>query len=135
MTKTGYLIAGLAFFIIPLFWLPRVFKEQLVEKKGELVNVKIVEMPINCITGRRQKLYFSFEYKEVTHSKQLGITLCEKYKIGDIIKLRHIDTLPDIFLFPQESIISDLIASILLSCFGLYVLIKYSAIGNRIKLK
>jgi hypothetical protein len=135
MSKIAVLVAGLTFFIVPLFWLSKGLKEQLVEKKGIIVQVKIVRMPTDCLSTRRQKLYFSFEYEGKVYSKQLGSLFCEKYKVGDIIDMRHLNDFEDIFLFSEESVILELISTIALSSFGLFVLIKYSVIGTILKSK
>lgn len=126
-----YLIAGFIFFIGPLFLAKRGFEELEVQQKGELVKMKIVSKPISCL-GTKVKWFMDVEYKGVVRPIQIGGNYCEEHKAGDYVDIRYLEG-SEIILLPTRNSKSQLISTLLLSLFGLFVFVYYGIMNKPFK--
>jgi hypothetical protein len=125
--RVWYILSGLFIIIfICLIPLKRHFQEYRVQTQGKIINVRLTYVPhsIGC------KIIYSakFVYEGKEHSKKVGCTFDETHKVNDVIQLKHIEGI-DIFLFPEENITKEFIASGALAAFGIFLIIY----GNRKK--
>jgi hypothetical protein len=106
-------IAGLLmlifFCIVPL---KRKMQEYDVQKNGEIVMAIIVSVP-NSI-GAKIHYSIKFAYAGRVFNKKTGNGVEKRYKLGDEIRLKHIDGM-DIFLYEDEKIEKEFIAMAILA--------------------
>jgi len=110
-------IVSLIVFIAPLFLLKQVNKEWNVERNGEIVQVRIVEIPGSCL-GTKVKWFMKFEYEGIIYPIQIAGNFCESHHIGDLVPLKTIRG-SDIFLFPNYRAFSEFVSIGAMSIFGL----------------
>ncbi|MFT3844075.1 MAG: hypothetical protein QM725_03405 [Lacibacter sp.] len=115
--KVFYIISGLFLVVfLCLIPFPRHIKEYDVQKNGTLVDVRIENLPGNC-TGTKIKYFMKFMYSGQRLSKKISCHFAETHKVGDIIKLKHIEG-TNIFLFENEKVESEIISLIILGIAG-----------------
>lgn len=102
------------------------FEDYDVQKNGKIVTATITYIPV-CL-GTKTSQYMEFKYAEMKFDKNVGCNFSDTYKVGDTIKFKHLEG-TDIFLFEEESIESEFIASGLLAIVG----ITFIVIGARRK--
>lgn len=92
-------------------------------KKGEIVKMVIVKLPIPC-TGTKIQHFATFSYNRKMYVKAIGSVFCENHNIGDSVEMKILEGSP-IILFPNESLSPDLISCVLLTIFGLLLCLVY----------
>lgn len=117
-----FLILGGLFLIIFTCIIPlkRTIQEYDVQKHGELVTVTITYVP-NCL-GTKVHYFMAFNYSGQKFDKRIGCGSTDDYKIGEAIKLKHIEG-TDIFLFEKETKEGDIVSAGLLGIFGIVFII------------
>lgn len=125
--KVLLIVAGL-FFIIFCCIIPlgRDIKEYEAQKNGALITATITYTP-NCI-GSKIKYFMKFTYAGQEFDKKVGCGFGDTHKIGETIKLKHIDG-TGIFLFENENKKTEFISTALLAALG----ISFIVIGARQK--
>lgn len=122
MKRSSYILIGLCFLIIPLFIIKSKISQDLqVERKGKLVEMRIVDKPGSCL-GTKVKWFMKVKYQGIVYSKQIGGAYCEAHNIGDMVQIRYLPG-RDVVLLPKESVMLNIYAGILLSLVGLYSII------------
>jgi hypothetical protein len=118
-----FLIIGGIFIIVFICIIPlnRDIQEYDVQKNGNLVDAVITYIPI-C-SGTKIKYYMKFTYSGQEYDKKVSCGFDEIYRIGETIKFKHIDG-TDIFLFENENIEKEFIATILLAILGIIFIVK-----------
>lgn len=117
-----FLILGGLFIIVftGIVPLKRDIQEYDVQKNGELVNATITYLP-NCI-GSKVKYFMEFTYSGQKFDKKIGCGIAENYKVGEVIKLKHIEG-TDIFLFENETKEGEFISTAVLGILGIIFII------------
>ena len=110
-------IVSLIVFIAPLFGLEEVNKRWDVERNGEIVQVRIVEIPGSCL-GTKAKWFMKFEYEGIIHPIQIAGYFCESHNIGDMVPLKTLRG-SGIFLFPNYRAFPEFVSIGAMSIFGL----------------
>lgn len=100
---------------------PDLIRKYEVEKKGNLVEVVLLQLPSNC-TSTKNSPHFKFEYQGEIHSRPVGFGVC-RLQVNDKIKMKHLRKYDDTFLFQEEYMFSQFISLILIALFGIFVLI------------
>ena len=118
-----YFLGGLALLFISIVPLKYKFQEYQVQKQGQLVEVRLTRL--RSSVGCKIRYFFEFDYAGNQYSKKAGCNFHESHKIGQVILLKHLNDF-DIFLFPEEDIVSEFVAFGLLGVFALFMLIKAS---------
>jgi hypothetical protein len=107
-------------FFICIIPLNRHFKEYRVQKQGNIINARLTYIPHSLGCKIRYSAKFVHEGRE--YAKKVGCNFYETHKVGDVIKLKHIEGI-DIFLFPDESIVKEFMAFGALAVFGIFLII------------
>lgn len=119
--RAFYILSGLFLLIfVCLIPLPRHFQEYKVQTQGQLVNVQLTYVPYSV--GCKIKYSMKFVYAGNEYSKKVGCNFDETHKIGDIIRLKHLEG-TDLFLFPEENITKEFFAFGALALFGVFLVI------------
>ncbi|MBJ6111645.1 hypothetical protein JAO73_21670 [Hymenobacter sp. BT523] len=71
--------------------------EHDVAQTGPLVPVQVVRADCNASAAFR---FLHFTYQGQEHSVKVGREHCEQLRPGQTVQLQHLDTHPDVFLFP-----------------------------------
>jgi hypothetical protein len=114
-----YLFGGFIVLFICIVPLKRKFSEYQVQTHGDLVDVLITKLrpSIGC-----KILYpFDFEFNGVQYSKKAGCNFHDQHRVGEQIKMRHLDG-QDIFLLPTEDVRKEFAAFGVLLLFGIFCL-------------
>jgi len=128
MKRSSYILIGLCFLIIPLFITESKISQDLqVERKGKLVEMRIVDKPGSCL-GTKVKWFMKVEYQGIVYSKQIGGAYCEAHNIGDMVQIKYLQGQQRVLL-PDESMMGEIYTGFLLSIFGLLLIIY--GIGKR----
>jgi hypothetical protein len=122
-----YFISGLLFCFGSIFLFEDDYSNLDTYYNGEIVYVKVIEVP-NCISGK-EHYYFKFEYEGKLYSKDIGGALCDEIETNSIMKLK-VNKVRTVFLYPDENPLYDMIAALVLFLFGMFMFIK----GFRINL-
>ena len=77
-------------------------------KNGQLVEMRIVDIPYSCV-GTKAKWFMKVQYHSKVFSKQIPSGFCEKYKKGDLIRLRYLDT-ENRVLLSNEGLTSEFVS-------------------------
>ncbi|MBV4355797.1 hypothetical protein [Pinibacter aurantiacus] len=114
-----FLIIGGLFLIIftGLVPLPRKIQEYKTQKEGEIVETVVIRVE-SCVN---HKALLIFKYNDQRYDKWIDCNI--DYKKGDILRLKHLED-SDIFLFEQEDVTRQFIASGFLIVFGLIFVVK-----------
>jgi len=122
------LIIGGLFIIVFICIIPlnRDIKEYNVQKNGKLVTATMTYIPI-C-SGTKIKYFMKFIYAGQEFDKKVGCGFADTHKVGETIKLRHIDG-TNIFLFENEKKEKEFISTGLLAILG----VAFIVIGVRKK--
>jgi hypothetical protein len=122
------LIIGGLFIIVFICIIPlnRDIKEYNVQKNGKLVTATMTYIPI-C-SGTKIKHFMKFIYAGQEFDKKVGCGFADTHKVGETIKLRHIDG-TNIFLFENEKKEKEFISTGLLAILG----VAFIVIGVRKK--
>lgn len=122
------LIIGGLFIIVFICIIPlnRDIKEYNVQKNGKLVTATMTYIPI-C-SGTKIKYFMKFTYAGQEFDKKVGCGFADTHKVGETIKLRHIDG-TNIFLFENEKKEKEFISTGLLAILG----VAFIVIGVRKK--
>jgi len=119
--KISLIIGGLFIIIfICIIPLKRDIQEYNIQKNGELVTVTITYLP-NCI-GTKVRHFMKFTYSGEKFDKAIGCGLAENYRIGEVIRLKHIEG-TDIFLFENETKEGEFISTLLLGILGIVFIV------------
>lgn len=112
------LISGGFFIIIFICLAPlkRDIQEYEVQKYGQLITAMIRHIPL-C-KGTKVRYFMQFNYEGRQFDKKVGCGFANTHKVGDAIKLKHIDG-TDIFLFEDENKKKEFISTALLGLFGI----------------
>lgn len=116
--KLFYIISGVCLLLIPLVIVySKISEDMVIEKNGDVVNMKIVEKPGSC-PGTKAKWFMKVEYLGKTYSKQISAAYCDRHQIGDIVPMKYLPKYKTV-LFPEESVLPDVIAGLAISLMGL----------------
>lgn len=100
------------------------FEEFEVQKRGKLITVQITEVPVPF--GCKNKYFIKFNYANKRYLKQVGCSFAENHKAGESVQFKHTDG-TNIFLFPNENVVKEFLAS------GTLLLIGFSFIIYSLK--
>lgn len=128
MTKFLF-VTGLIFFIGSIVLIVSNFEKFNVERNGQVVKMRIENLPKSCI-GARVPYFVTFSYNGELYNKQTRGSFCEKHSIGDFFEMKML-TSSKYVLFPNESAMSDLLSFGALGLFGLILSItQWKKISN-----
>lgn len=91
------LFGGLLLLLLCCAVFPRKRAERNVARTGLLVPVQIVRVECNPSAAFR---FVHFTFQGQKHSLKVGQQDCEQLYSGQTLQLQHLDSQPDIFLFP-----------------------------------
>ncbi len=120
--RKSYLFLGTILFIVSLFFFADELINLSVLKNGKIVTMKVVDLPESCI-GTKAKWFMKVEYRGRIYSKQVSSGFCEKYTIGQHIKLRYLNDV-DRVLLPTENLYMEFFSIVLLVIIGVSLIIK-----------
>jgi len=117
-----FLIIGGLFIIIFTCVIPlsRDIKEYNIQKNADIVTATITYIP-HCM-GTKIKHFMKFNYAGQEFDKKVGCDFAETHKVGDTIKLKHIDG-SDIYLFENEKVEKEFISSGILAVLGVVFIV------------
>ena len=96
----------------------RTFQEYKILNSGNKITVSVISVPISCSESSKiSKAYFTFYFNEKKQSKRLE-GRCS-INVGDKINLITNET-KDVFLFEDEDIYFEFLASLLFFVVGVY---------------
>jgi hypothetical protein len=99
--------------IVSILWLFKNYHLFDVEKKGILVEMRIIDKPQVCV-GTQAKYNMKVQYNGRVFIKQIASSVCESYHIGDLIKMKYLEG-DDQILYPQENVSLDFIAALIIA--------------------
>lgn len=114
--------AGIVFFIGSLILIASNFALFKIEKDGELVLMKIEKLPASCL-GTKVNHFVTLSYERQTFEKKIGGMFCDEHHVGELIEMKYLEGGKET-LFPNESVVSNLIAYSLLGLIGIIIFIK-----------
>jgi hypothetical protein len=114
--------ASAIFFVGSIILIVSNFGQLKIENEGEIVLMKIERLPASCL-GTKVSHFVTLSYKGVSFQKKIGGSFCDEHHVGELIKMRYLEG-ADLTLFPNESVVSNLIAFALIGVIGLIILIK-----------
>ena len=117
-----FAFAGILFFIGSLIVIASNFALIKIEKEGEFVLMKIEKLPASCV-GTKVNHYVTLSYEGQIFIKETGGMFCYEHHVGELIKMKYLEGCNEP-LFPNESVISNLIAILLVGLVGLIIFIK-----------
>ena len=117
-----FLILGGLFILIFICIIPlnRNIQEYNIQKNGNLVTVTITN--IDNSFGTRTRSFIKFIYAGKLFEKRQGSAFGKGHKVGDKIKMKHTEG-SSIFLFENEKIEEEFIASAILAIFGFILIV------------
>jgi hypothetical protein len=98
------------------------WEKYVVDTKGKIVNMEIINLPNNCI-GAKVRYPVYFKYNSSIYSKMVRGNYCEEHRIGERVKMKWLKD-SDKVLFPNESSLINLGSFALLAIFGLFLMLK-----------
>jgi hypothetical protein len=113
--KIFLILGGIIVIVIGTIPLQRKFQEYEVQKGGKIITVLLTKVPVPF--GCKDKYFIGFIYENKRYSKQVGCNFAELHKAGDSVQLKHKEG-TDIFLFPNENVIKEFVASGMLVLVG-----------------
>jgi hypothetical protein len=116
-----YIVIGVIFAIGSIFFIKQgVLEERQIETFGTIVTMEIVKIDGSCI-GTKSKYSMKVKYQDKIFLKPIGGSYCEKHRVGDKVKMKYLEGRNTV-LFPYESVTSQIVSSVLIGIFGLYVI-------------
>ena len=98
-------------------------KSLKIEKDGLLVSMRIVKMPESCL-GTKVKHFISLDFNGETFLKRVGGQFCDTHHPGEFITMKYLAGYDEV-LFPNESVLRNLISFGLLGVVGLGIIVYY----------
>lgn len=86
----------------------------------QIVNMIIVDKPYSCIFSKT-KHFAKFKYNGKIYSKRIGVSFCNKYRIGESVEMKYLKNYNEI-MYPDEKTIYEFISMVSLSVFGLFMI-------------
>jgi hypothetical protein len=101
-----------------------IYKKINIYFNGELVEVKVTEIPISCdISTKSLKPHFKFYFKNNTYSKNLKGDYCKNVNVNDVIKLKTNKDYSS-FIYPDEKFAFQTVSAFILIIFGIFMTLK-----------
>jgi len=127
---------GIILLIVCIVISTRFKEEYKVLNFGKEIEVKVLDVPINCMNSKRKtNAYFQFEYLGKKFTKNIeGKYYCEIIKPNIELKLLTNND-NSVFMFPDENLNKEIYSTIILFLFGLFMTFKnkFQSIGNQFK--
>ncbi len=92
-----------------------------VERKGNIVDMQIVEISSNC-NRTKGNYYVWLLYEGRIFQKNIPTSFCKMHRVGEIIKIKYLPNNESI-LFPNESIKKEFIA------LGVFIVVGFISIA------
>jgi hypothetical protein len=96
------IIVGALFFGFCLFWMWGNKDLFVLQNKGTIVKMRIIQAPRNCL-GTHVQHSMKLSFKGQVFWKTIGSNDCGRYTVGDSIDMRYLPGSKDI-LYPHESV-------------------------------
>jgi hypothetical protein len=122
MRKTNIVI-GAIFLIFPFFFLPAHRRELEVQEHGQLVKMRIVDIPGSCL-GTKVKWFMKVEWEGVVYPIQISGNYCEEHSVGDLVEMKYLKG-NDNVLFPDENVWNQMYGSLFSFFAGLFAIVYY----------
>lgn len=97
------------------------YQDYHIEKNGVVVKMKLIHIPTSCI-GAKVPYFIKFEYNGDVYDKKVRGDFCEKHHVGEIFDIKMLEG-QDHILWPDESLIIDMLGSVALGIVGLFFMI------------
>ncbi len=124
-----FLILGSIFFIFMFVnGLIQTQKEIDVFNKGELVKMRIDEIPGSCL-GTKNKYHMKVSFEGKNFLKRISGDFCENHNIGDVLELKYLSG-SDITLFPNENPNTGYYSVVFFGIFGFGILIWFGILNK-----
>ncbi len=116
-------ISIIAIVVIVFLFIPDVLNKYSVYESGELVYATILKIPDNCNSKNNLA---TFSYKSKRFSKRVSSDFCNKYHVGDSIKMHYNEGMPDILEFTgtYHKYMMELVSCLLLIAFFIVLFFK-----------
>ena len=101
-----------------LFFLSAKWGFYKVQRDGQIVEMKIITLPINCEISR-VKYFMDVTYQGVVFTKRIPVGSCYKYKVGELVKVKYLKGQQSV-LFPGETVQGDFIALGIFAAVGIF---------------
>ena len=121
---------GIVFVLWSFVMISTSFSDYQIEKNGSLVKMEIDELPVSCL-GTRMKWHATFSYKGNKYIKRIPSGYCDNHHVGELVDMRYMEGAATI-LFPNESENREMISSVILGLFGIFMTI-YSVLKSTMK--
>lgn len=92
-----------------------------VQRSGHIVKMRIEKLPNSCL-GTKVKHFVTLSYNSEAYIKRIGGKFCEEHSIGELIDMKVLEG-STIVLFPQESVLRNLVSFGILGLLGLVMII------------
>ena len=112
-------ISGIVFFIGSIILISANYHEMIIDKKGQIVQMKIEKLPRSCI-GAKVRYFVTYSYESELYEKATRGDFCEKHYVGELIEMKILKGYKTI-LRPNESTLLNLISFGLLGLLGLLI--------------
>ena len=112
-------ISGIIIFLGSIILIISNYDEMIVDKKGQVVQMKIEKLPRSCI-GARVRYFVTYSYEGNLYEKATRGDFCEKHYVGELIDMKVLKGFKTI-LRANESSLLNLLSFGLLCLLGLLI--------------
>jgi hypothetical protein len=112
-------VSGIVVFLGSIILIISNYDKTIVDKKGQVVQMKIEKLPRSCI-GAKVRYFVTYSYEGMLYEKATRGDFCEKHYIGELIDMKVLKGFKTI-LRPNESTLLNLLSFGLLGLLGLLI--------------
>lgn len=98
-----YFWGGLGIILVSFLIMLGNYGQYQVERDGVIVRMQISKMPNSCI-GTKVKHLARFRYGNTVYVKQVGVSFCDDYRLGEFVEMKYLDG-KSFIMFPTESVL------------------------------
>jgi hypothetical protein len=111
--------AGIVFFIGSILLVISNYGKLNIERNGQIVKMRIEALPLSC-KGTKSRYFVKYSYEGKIYDKKMRGNYCSRHAVGELVDMKMLENESTI-LFPNESMVLNLVSFGLLGIFGLFV--------------
>jgi hypothetical protein len=113
------IVIGIVFFIGSIILIVSNYELYEIEQHGRVVSMRIEKLPRTCF-GTRVPYFVTYSFMGTMYEKQTRGNFCKRHRIGEMMNMKMFEDSKYI-LYPDESVLKNLISFGILGLFGLVV--------------
>jgi len=110
-------ILGLVVFVGAVALIFKKYDDLNVERKGEVVKMRIESLPKSCV-GARVRYFVIYSYNGQMFEKATRGDFCERHHVGELIDMKFLKN-SETILRPDESVVMNIVSFGILAFLGI----------------